>query len=84
MEIFVFTWENIFVKFWLKMDAQMILIEQIPHVEIMCNRPICYPEDKRGFPWLVNIRENNKEVGLVIFEIIMEDSDNPFGSGLKS
>ena len=50
----------------------------------MCNRPICYPEGKRSFPWLVNIRENNKEVGLVGFEVIMEDSDNSFGSGLKS
>ena len=50
----------------------------------MCNRPICYPEGKRGFPWLVNIRENSKEVGLVISEIIMEDSDNSFGSSLKS
>ena len=44
----------------------------------------CYPEGKRGFPWLVNIRENSKEVRLVISEIIMEDSDNSFGSGLKS
>ena len=50
----------------------------------MLFRSICYPEGKRGFPWLVNIRENSKEVGLVISEVIMEDSDNPFGSGLKS
>ena len=50
----------------------------------MCNRLICYPEGKMGFPWLVNIKENSKEVRLVISEIIVEDSDNPFGSGLKS
>ena len=49
----------------------------------MCHCPICYPKGKRDFPWLVNIRENSKEVGLVVSEIIMEDSDNPFGSGLK-
>ena len=49
----------------------------------MCNRPIGYPKGKRGFPWLVYIRENSKEVALVPFKVIMEDFNNSFGSGFK-
>ena len=49
----------------------------------MCNRPIGYPKRKRGFPWLVYIRENGKEMELVLFEVIMEDSNDSFGSGFK-
>ena len=37
----------------------------------MCNRPIGYPKCKRGFPWLVYIRENSKEMALVLFKVIM-------------
>ena len=50
----------------------------------MCNCPIGYPKSKRVFPWLVNIKENSKEMALVLFEIIMEDSNDSFGSGFKS
>ena len=47
----------------------------------MCHRPIGYPKSKMGFLWLVYIRENAKEIALVLFEVIMEDSDDSFGSG---
>ena len=50
----------------------------------MCNRPIGYPKSKKGFPWLVYIRENGKEMALVLYEVIMEDSNDSFGSGFKS
>ena len=49
----------------------------------MCNRPIGYPKCKRGFPWLVYVRENSKEVALVLFKVIMEDFNNSFGFGFK-
>ena len=49
----------------------------------MCNRPIGYPKCKRDFPWLVYVRENSKEVTLVLFKVIMEDFNNSFGSGFK-
>ena len=49
----------------------------------MCNRPIGYPKSERGFPWLVYIRENGKEMALVLSEVIMEDFDDSFGSGFK-
>ena len=44
----------------------------------MCNCPIGYPKCKRGFPWLVYIRENSKEVALVLFKVIMEGFNNSF------
>ena len=36
-----------------------------------------------GFPWLVYIRKNSKEVALVLSKVIMEDSNYSFGSGFK-
>ena len=41
----------------------------------MCNRQISYPKVKKGFPWLVYIKENSKEMALVLSEVIMGDSD---------
>ena len=49
----------------------------------MCNSPIGYLKCKRSFPWLVYIRENSKEMALVLFKVIMEDFNNSFGSGFK-
>ena len=46
------------------------------------DKPFCNP-CKRGFPWLVYIRENSKEVALVLFKVIMEGFNNSFGSGFK-
>ena len=80
-KISISTWENISVKFWLQMKTQVILIEYIPHIEIMCNSPLGYPKGKRGFPWLVYIRKDSKEESLVVFEIIMKDSNDSFGFG---
>ena len=34
----------------------------------MCNSPIGYPKCKRSFPWLIYIRENSKEVALVLLQ----------------
>ena len=44
---------------------------------------IGYPKGKRGFPWLVYIKENSKEVALVLFKVIIEGSNDSFGSGFK-
>ena len=71
------------IKLWFEMKAQVVFIEQVPHIKIMCNSPIGYPKCKRGFPWLVYIRENSKEVTLVLFKVIMENFNNSFGSGFK-
>ena len=49
----------------------------------MYDRPIGYPKSKRGFPWLAPIRINGKEVALVLFKVIMEDSSDSFGFGFK-
>ena len=62
------------------MKTQVIFIEQVPHIKVMCNSLIGYPECKMGFPWLVYIRENSKEVALVLFKEIMENFNNSFGS----
>ena len=83
MKIFISMREDISVKLWFKMKTWVILIEQIPYVKVMCNRPIGYPKSKRDFPWLVNIRKNIKEMALVLSEVIMENFDDSFGSGFK-
>ena len=49
----------------------------------MYDSPLGYPKGKRGFPWLVYIRKDSKEESLVVFEIIMEDSNDSFRSGIK-
>ena len=49
----------------------------------MYDSPLGYPKGKRGFPWLVYIRKDRKEESLVVFEIIMEDSNDSFRSGIK-
>ena len=49
----------------------------------MCHGPIGYPKGKMGFPWLVYIKENSKEVALMLFKVIMESFNNSFGSGFK-
>ena len=49
----------------------------------MDDRPIGYRKSKRGFSWLVYVRINGKEVALVLFKVIMEDSNDSFGSGFK-
>ena len=49
----------------------------------MCNSPIGYLKCKRGFPWLVYIRENSKEVALVLFKVIMEGFNNSFSYDFK-
>ena len=38
---------------------------------------------QKGFPWLVNIKKNSKEMALVLSEVIMENFDDSFGSGFK-
>ena len=83
MKIFISLRENITIKLWFEVKTQVIFIEQVPHIKVMCNSPIGYPKCKRGFPWLINIRENNKEMALVLFEVIMEGFNNSFGSGFK-
>ena len=83
MKIFISLRKNITIKRWFKMKTQVILIEQVPHIKVMCNSPIGYPKCKRGLPWLVYIRENSKEVALVFFKEIMENFNNSFGSGFK-
>ena len=49
----------------------------------MCNSPIGYLKCKRGFPWLVYIRENSKEVALVLFKVIMGGFNNSFSYDFK-
>ena len=49
----------------------------------MYDRPVCNRKSKRGFPWLVHVRINGKKVALVLFKVIMEDSNDFFGSGFK-
>ena len=49
----------------------------------MYDSPLGYPKGKRGFPWLVNIRKDSKEESSVVFEIIMEDSNDSFRLGFK-
>ena len=83
MKIFISLRKNITIKRWFKMKTQVILIEQVPHIKVMCNSPIGYPKCKRGLPWLVYIRENSKEVALVFFKEIMENFNNSFGSDFK-
>ena len=46
----------------------------------MYDNPLGYPKGKRGFPWLVYIRKNSKKESLVVFKVIMEDSNDFFGS----
>ena len=53
------------------------------HVKVMENSPIRYPKGKRCFPWLVRVRVNGKKMVVMLFKVIMEDSDNSFGSGFK-
>ena len=50
---------------------------------VMCNSPIGYPKCKRSFPWLIYIRENSKEMALVLFKVIMEGFNNSFGFSFK-
>ena len=38
---------------------------------------------KGGFPWLVQVRLNNKKVIVVFLKVIMEDFDDFFGSVFK-
>ena len=83
MKIFISLRENITVKLWFEMKTQVIFIEQVPHIKVMCNSPIGYPKCKTGFPWLIYIRENSKEVALVLFKVIIEGFNNSFGSGFK-
>ena len=49
----------------------------------MYDCPVGYPKSKRGFPWLVHVRINGKKVALVLFMVIMKDSNDLFGSGFK-
>ena len=49
----------------------------------MKNSLIRYPKSKRCFPWLVRVRMNGKKMVVMLFKVIMEDSDNSFGSGFK-
>ena len=49
----------------------------------MYDRPVGYPKSKRGLSWLVYVRINGKKVALVLFKVIMEDSNDFFGSGFK-
>ena len=49
----------------------------------MYDSPLGFPKGKRGFPWLVYIWKNSKKKSLVVFKVIMEDSDDSFGSGFK-
>ena len=49
----------------------------------MYDCPVCNRKSKRGFPWLVHVRINGKKVALVLFKVIMEDSNDFFGSGFK-
>ena len=65
------------------MNAQIILIEQISHVKVMENNSIRYPKSKRCFPWLVRVRINSKKMVVMLFKVIMKDSNNSFGSGFK-
>ena len=65
------------------MKTQVIFIEKVPHIKVMCNSPIGYPKYKWGFPWLIYIKENSKEMALVLFKVIMEGFNNSFGSGFK-
>ena len=49
----------------------------------MENNPIGYPEDKRCFPWLVRVRIDGKKMVVMLFMVIMENSNDSFGSGFK-
>ena len=49
MKIFVSPRENITIKLWFEMKTQVIFIEQVPHIKVMCNSPIGYLECKRVF-----------------------------------
>ena len=51
------------------------------HVKVMENSTIRYPKDKRCFPWLVRVRIDGKKMVVMLFKVIMEDSDDSFGSG---
>ena len=50
----------------------------------MENSPIGYAEGKRCFPWLVRVKIDGKKMVVMLFKVIMEDSDDSFGSGFKS
>ena len=49
----------------------------------MYDRLVGYPKSKMGFPWMVQVRMNGKKVVVVFFKVIMEDSNDFFGSGFK-
>ena len=49
----------------------------------MENNPIGYPKGKRYFPWLVRIRIDGKKMVVMLFMVIMENSNDSFGSGFK-
>ena len=49
----------------------------------MENSPIGYPEGKRCFPWLVRVKIDGKKMVVMLFKVIMEDSDDSFGSGFN-
>ena len=49
----------------------------------MYDSPLGYLKGKRGFPWLVYFRKDSKEESLVVFEIIMADSNDSFRSGFQ-
>ena len=65
------------------MDAQVILIKKIPHVKVMENSPIGYPEGKSCFPWLIRVRINGKKMVVMLFKVTMENFDDSFGFGFK-
>ena len=65
------------------MNTQIILIEQIPHVKIMENSPIRYSTGKRCFPWLVRVKIDGKKMVVILFKVIMENSDDSFGFSFK-
>ena len=53
------------------------------HVKVMENSPIRYPKGKRCFPWLVKVRIDGKKMVVMLFKVIMEDSNDSFGSGFE-
>ena len=55
MKIFISLRENMTIKLWFEMKAQVVFIEQVPHIKIMCNSPIGYPKCKGVFHgWFIS------------------------------
>ena len=65
------------------MNAQIMLIEQIPHVKIMENSPIRYSKGERYFPWLAKVKIDGKRMVVMLFKVIMENFDDSFGFSFK-